>query len=267
MIPAPHEPVDVERPPAITEPMRVPLPFHQPLWTFVFLAVNVLLWLAMTFSGGSENPRVLINFGAKLNSRIINGEYWRLLTACFLHIGFVHLMFNSYALFSFGVEVERRYGWERFLALYLLSGISGTVLSFVGNRALSAGASGAIFGLVGATIAYFASYRDEFGHWGRRQLLSVLIVAAYNLMWGFAVPGIDNLGHIGGLASGLLLGWAYCPRYQLVRTESISTPYIMIDRFKPAIARLVSLGLVILLVLLTYMGVRTQSSVGVFMRR
>ena len=129
----------------------------------MLLAINVLVFLAMTALGGSENVGILILFGAKYNPAIVAGQYWRLLTACFVHIGLIHLLFNSYALYSFGREVERRYGRTRFLALYLLSGVAGSTASFVGSPRLAAGASGAIFGLLGATIAYFATYREQFG--------------------------------------------------------------------------------------------------------
>jgi rhomboid protease GluP len=231
---------------------------HRPLWTFIFLGANVLVWLAMTIMGGSQDPGVLVFFGAKYNPLIVAGQYWRLLTACFVHIGIVHLLFNSYALFSFGLEVERRFGRSRFLALYILSGLAGSVLSFIGSTKLSAGASGAIFGLVGAMIAYFATYRDEFGQWGKRQLRSVLLVAGYNLIWGFITPGIDYLGHIGGLLGGLALGWAYCPRYEVTHATLPVGSYEAVDRLPRTRVWAVSLGMAALLAALTYLGVRIQ---------
>ena len=100
-------------------------------------------------------------------------------------------------------------------------GIAGSTASFVGSPRLSAGASGAIFGLLGATIAYFATYREQFGARGRRQLSSMLIVAGYNLVFGFIATGIDNFAHVGGLLAGLLIGWAYCPRYHLALSTAV----------------------------------------------
>jgi rhomboid protease GluP len=193
------------------------IPLHEPLWTYALLVANGLVWLAMTLLGGSENPAVLILFGAKHTPLILAGQYWRLLSAVFVHVGFAHLLFNAYALFSFGREVERRFGRARFLALYLLSGIASTTASFVGSPVLSAGASGAVFGLAGASMAYYAAYRDRLGGAGRRSLASILMIVGLNLVMGFAAPGIDNLGHIGGLIAGLGLGWAYCPRYAVPR--------------------------------------------------
>jgi len=197
--------------------LRLAIPLHDPLWTYVLLVANVLVWVAMTVLGGSENPAILVLFGAKYTPLILAGQYWRLLTAVFVHVGIAHLVFNAYALFSFGLEVERRFGRARFLALYLLSGIASTTASFVGSPALSAGASGAVFGLAGASMAYYAAYRDRLGTAGRRSLTSILVVVGLNLVMGFAAPGIDNLGHIGGLIAGLALGWAYCPRYAAPR--------------------------------------------------
>ena len=129
--------------------------------------------------------------------------------------------------------MERRYGHARFLALYLLAGLGGSVLSFVGNDAIAAGASGAIFGLLGAMIVFFLTYRKELGSYGRQRLRSLLLVAGFNLVMGLSMPGIDNLGHVGGLLVGLALGWAFCPRYQVAPAQPGSMPRLE-DRYEPA---------------------------------
>jgi rhomboid protease GluP len=239
--------------------VSISVPRYAPLWTYVFLGINALVWLAMTAMGGSDNVRVLVYFGAKYNPLIIAGQYWRLLTACFIHIGILHLFFNAYALYSIGPTVEERFGRSRFFVLYLLAGIMGSALSFVGNRNLSAGASGALFGLIGAMIAYFTMYRTQFGQWGKRALSNVLTVAGINLVFGFVAPGIDNLGHIGGLLAGLALGWAYCPRYRLVSGPFGEAPYKLVDERRGSRAVLVTIGIALLLVAMTYLGVRWQS--------
>ncbi len=251
----PHPP---SQPPHM--PQRMPLPLHRPLWTYLFLAINVLVWLAMTAAGGSENPRVLIAFGAKFHPFIAAGEYWRLVTANFLHIGLVHLAFNSYALFLFGPQVERFYGRTRFFVLYMLAGLGGSILSYVGSRSLSAGASGAIFGLVGAMTVFFAIYRDAFGQQGRRQLTSLLMITGFNLVWGFTNPGIDNLGHIGGLLVGLALGWAYCPRYQIA--SSRETGVALRDRYPSGRAVIITAVLGAVLLALTYLGTLIHTTPG-----
>ncbi|MGI6376622.1 MAG: rhomboid family intramembrane serine protease [Anaerolineae bacterium] len=233
--------------------VRLPVPSTRPLCTYVMAALLVLVWLATTVVGllaglglnGSQSIPVLVAMGAKVNELIVQGQYWRLLTANFLHIGLLHLGFNTYALLLFGTDMERRFGHGRFLVLYLVSGLGGSVLSFVGNEAIAAGASGAVFGLLGAMIAYFLSYRSEFGSYGQRRLSSLLLVAGYNLVMGFVMPGIDNLGHIGGLLVGLALGWAYCPRY-VVEANYGTMPRLR-DRFSPI--RALVLTLLTLLVL------------------
>jgi rhomboid protease GluP len=203
---------DLETPSPQTR--RVPLPLAQPRATYVLLALNILALLAMTLAGGSGSIPVLILFGAKVNSLIAEGQVWRLLTSMFLHIGLVHLFFNGYALYIFGIQVERLYGSPRFLAIYLLAGLYGSLFSFAFGPELSAGASGAIFGLLGAMLAYFRRHRETFGTWGRQQLLNLLVVAGINLALSIAVPGIDILAHLGGLLSGTVLGWLLAPQYQ-----------------------------------------------------
>jgi len=212
-------------PPPAQQPQRLPLPLAQPRVTYALLAINVLVWLAMTAAGGSTNTAVLIRFGAKVNLLIAQGQVWRLLTSMFLHIGLMHLFFNSYALFAFGIEVERLYGSARFLAIYLLAGLYGSLVSFALGPNLSAGASGAIFGLLGVMVAFFRLHREMFGEWGRQRLLSLLGVAGFNLVLGFTVPGIDNLAHLGGLLSGAVLGWLLAPQYQ-AQVDERGLPYV-----------------------------------------
>jgi rhomboid protease GluP len=191
------------------------LPMGRPILTYVLLAANALVFLAMTVAGGSTDTEVLIRFGAKVNALIAEGEVWRLFTSMFLHIGLMHLAFNSYALFALGLEVERLYGSARFLVIYLLAGLWGSLASFALGQGLSAGASGAIFGLLGVLVAFFLRHRDMFGAFGRQRLISLLGVVGVNLFLGITTPGIDNLAHLGGLLSGAALGWALAPDYQM----------------------------------------------------
>lgn len=199
------------------------IPMARPRWTYILLGVNVTVFLAMTAFGainglglnGSQDSRVLLIFGAMQNQLIAQGEFYRLLTSMFLHIGLIHLAFNSYALFILGQDVERLYGPVRFLLIYFLSGLGGSLASFVlGAGGISAGASGAIFGLIGTEITFFYLHRQTFGQRGQAQLRSLLMLAGINLVFGFTIPGINNLAHMGGLAFGALLGWILAPKYQ-----------------------------------------------------
>jgi rhomboid protease GluP len=146
---------------------------------------------------------------------IANGEYWRLFTAMFLHVGFMHLLFNGIGLLIFGRLLERIYGHYRFTTIYVLAGLSGSIASYTFNRVvIGAGASGAIFGVLGALAAFFLLRRDILGRVGRRYLSSLALIAAINLFLGFIIPGIDNWAHLGGLGGGFLLGLALSPRYR-----------------------------------------------------
>ncbi len=203
------------------------IPLAKPRWTFILLGINIAVFVAMTVFGalnglglnGSQDSRVLLIFGAMQNQLIAQGEYHRLLASMFLHIGVIHLLFNSYALYVVGQDVERLYGSARFMVIYFLSGLGGSLASFVlGAGGISAGASGAIFGLFGASIAYFYLHRKVFGPRGQAQLRSLLMLAGINLILGFTVPGINNLAHLGGLIFGLLLGWILAPKYQAPST-------------------------------------------------
>jgi rhomboid protease GluP len=209
--PAPPAPGSAPQPPR--PGLRLPLSRPRAVW--VFLAINVVVWLLMTLAGGSEDSAVLIRFGANYSPLVARGEVWRLFTANFLHIGVAHLLFNSYALYALGPETEALFGSPRFAAVYVLSGLSGSILSFGlhAGVSLSAGASTALFGIVGAMISFFTRNRRHFGQVGMRRLNNYFALAAVNLVIGLGVPGIDLLGHIGGFVGGLILGWLLCPFY------------------------------------------------------
>ncbi len=199
------------------ERLKEPLPGVdvKPIVTWGLLAANIAIWLIMEAAGGSENPDVLLDFGAMFGPLIAGGEYWRLFTAMFLHVGMMHLLFNSFGLLIFGRMVERIYGHGRFISIYILAGLSGSVASYLFNAiSIGAGASGAIFGVLGALGAFFLARRDMLGDMGRQNLIGIAVIAAINLFIGAVTPGIDNWAHMGGLVMGFALGFAFAPRYQ-----------------------------------------------------
>ena len=190
---------------------------RRPLVTWALLAVYVLVWLAATAAGGSEDRQVLLDFGAMFGPLIADGQYWRLFTAIFLHVGIVHLAFNGFALAIFGSLVEGAFGHVRFALIYVIAGLAGSVASYLVNSiVVGAGASGAIFGVLGALAAYFAAQRRVFGETAKRSMIGVLILAVINLAFGFVMPGIDNMAHLGGFAAGLAMGFALAPSYTVV---------------------------------------------------
>jgi rhomboid protease GluP len=179
------------------------------------MGILVVVFVVETLAGGSETQQVLVNLGANVGPLVTTGEYWRLFTANFLHIGLLHLAFNLYALYIVGTEVEMFYGPWRFLVIYLLSGLSGALASYTFTYGLSAGASTAIFGLIGTLFAFFTRNRAVFGEMSRTRLSNLIIVIIINVFYGLSVSAIDNWGHAGGFVGGFILGWLLCPFYQI----------------------------------------------------
>ena len=198
---------------------------RRPYLTWALLGVNFLLWLLVDLSGdgrigGPTSTTVLLKFGAMEAQHIAAGDYLRLFTATFLHAGWTHLALNCVALFIFGQQLEQIYGHGRFLAIYFIAGLAGSVASYVlsisaAPNTLGVGASGAIFGLLGGLVAFYVVHRNRFGVIGRQSLTGLLVIVAINVVFGFIVPGIDNFAHIGGFIAGLLTGLAYAPIYRV----------------------------------------------------
>ncbi len=191
---------------------RVRLSLGRPgIVTSTLLAVNILMFLIEVAVGGSRSlflggsTAKLIDLGAEFAPAIARGQYWRLFTAMFLHAGLLHLALNMYALYLFGYLIERTFGPLRFLAIYFLCGFMASVASFAfGPIAAGVGASGAIFGLLGAWVAF--NYRRREMRFNRAALRSALVLIGINLFLGFSIAGIDNLAHIGGLVTGVVAG-------------------------------------------------------------
>lgn len=200
--------------------VSVPIPqASRPRATWVLLGAIVVMYLVSGFLSGSlfsPSLPALIFLGAKENSLIAAGELWRLVAATFLHGSLIHIFFNGYALYALGPENERIYGTLRFLAIYFVAGIGGSVASFLFSPAPSVGASGAIFGLMGSLGVFFYLNREVLGQAGRAMIQNIVAIGMINLLIGFASPGvIDNFGHLGGLVAGLIAGFALAPRLAL----------------------------------------------------
>jgi rhomboid protease GluP len=173
----------------------------KPIWTYVFIAINCVMFILLEISGGSTSIETLLTFGAKYNHAIVTGEWWRIFTSMFLHIGFIHIILNMLALYYVGTLVERIFGNSRFLIIYLLSGFIGGLASFAFNDSIAAGASGAIFGLFGALLCFGTQYPKVFF---RTLGWNVILVIAMNVVLGFSVAQIDNSAHLGGLIGGFI---------------------------------------------------------------
>jgi rhomboid protease GluP len=185
-----------------------------PLVSYTLLGLTLAVFLLQTISQvvlGVDYPAAL---GMKVNELIIRGQFWRLITPVLLHGSILHLGFNMYALYILGPGLERQYGSSRFLALYLLSGFAGNVVSFQFSSAPSLGSSTAIFGLIGAQGIFLYQNREVFGPAAQKALMNVVIIAVINLVIGLQ-PGIDNWGHIGGLIGGVMFAWLGGPVYRV----------------------------------------------------
>ena len=172
------------------------------------LALNVGVFALNALLGLTGRQETLLEAGAMVPLLVAGGEWWRLLTAIFLHIGILHLAFNSLALLVFGGLIEEAFGPLRMIAVYLVTGFAASVTSYTLGSPIvaAAGASGAIFGLLGAWLAY--NLRRRSLSLARANVQSALFLIGINLVFGFTVPGIDNLAHIGGLVSGVAAGFA-----------------------------------------------------------
>jgi len=182
--------------------------------TGLLVVANVAVFLFMWRQGvhpTEPDPESLVRWGAIDRELVRHGEWWRLATAMFVHVGWMHAAVNMFSLSQVGPLVERLFGRGPFLALYLLSGLFASLASVLAHAdGVSAGASGAIFGIVGGLVAFLLRVgRRVFPRRAvRGLLLNLAIVIALNVGIGFVVPMIDNAAHLGGLASGGVLGAA-----------------------------------------------------------
>ncbi len=153
----------------------------------------------------SLSVHTLLEFGAKYNPMIAAGQYYRLITAMFLHSGIAHLALNMYALNILGKNIELLFGKVKYVIIYLTAGLFGSLGSFIFTKAISVGASGAIFGLFGVYIYLYIKNPDIFHV---KQFTNLLTLIGINLVFGLVVPSIDNWAHIWGLIGGFIISWA-----------------------------------------------------------
>lgn len=209
-----------QEPPASAQPQRVevrlPDAVKTPWVTYVTLGVTILVYLLQMLSQSlfGQNTDLPFIYGGKINSFILQGQVWRLITPILLHGSILHIAFNMYALFSIGPSLEKAYGHLRFLLLYLLGGFAGNTLSFLLSPNASLGASTAIFGLVAAEVVFIYRNKAMFGKRASSMLANLGLIIVVNLVLGLN-PGIDNWGHLGGLIGGAIFAWVAGPVYQL----------------------------------------------------
>lgn len=175
---------------------------------WVLIAVNVLYFLYLEIAGSSENAYFMYTKGAMLAPAVLrDGEYYRLLTAMFMHFGIRHIVNNMIVLFALGDNLERALGHIKYLIFYLACGVGSNWVSMMAGGAdsmvVSAGASGAIFGVVGGLFYAVAVNRGRLEDLSSRQLAIMILLSLYA---GFTSSGVDNVAHVSGLLIGVFLG-------------------------------------------------------------
>lgn len=214
---------------AFESPIQQALQHYPITLALVVICIGVFA-LQLFFGVNPTNPtnQSLIVWGANFLPFSLSDAPWRLVTSLFLHIGFMHLLFNMFALYYFGQVAERMFGAVNFLALFLLSGVGGNLLNnFLGLHSvmageppiISAGASGGIMG-IGMALLVAALTKTSFNNFALN-FRSLLIVMVINLGYGFLVGGIDNASHVGGAIIGGLLGMVYVMQYRAIRQQQL----------------------------------------------
>lgn len=192
----------------------------KPIITVSLIIINVIVFILMyIFGKGSQDAFTLIKFGAFQKELILGGEYYRLITSAFLHIGIFHLLFNCYALYVIGRQLESFLGKIKFLIIYFVSALCGSLMSMIFPISISAGASGAIFGLLGSLLYFGYNYRVYLGTVLKSQIIPLILI---NLIFGFMVSGINNAAHIGGLIGGILITMSLGIKYKSKKSEQIN---------------------------------------------
>jgi rhomboid protease GluP len=193
--------------------------------TIILIVINVVVFFALSFIGQTEDGEFMLRFGASYTPYVIeNKEYYRLFTSMFLHFGFQHLANNMVMLGFVGWNVEAEAGKVRFLIIYLLSGLIGNIVSTIwdlrtvtdGGYAVSAGASGAVYGIIGCALGIALLNKGRIGNLSQRGLIIMILLGIY---YGATAGNIDNAAHIGGLVSGFLLTLIIYRRQKTVRSD------------------------------------------------
>jgi membrane associated rhomboid family serine protease len=195
--------------------------------TLALLVANILLFTAAALGGAGwfiPNPAIEIAAGSNLGPLTAHGEWWRLITASFVHFGIIHLLFNMWALAAFGALSERLLGITSFVFIYFVSGIAANLASITLRPSIdTAGASGAIFGILGALLAVYWRNKKTLPFTViRSEGIAVFMFASFALLGGFLYEGVDNAAHLGGLITGLLLGFTLsnAKRYPITNTPN-----------------------------------------------
>ncbi len=198
----------------------------RPIITYALIVSNIIMFLMLVLSGASVfniDPNILYSFGGLVNHHMMNSitDYFALISSMFLHANIIHLLINLYALYIIGPQLESFFGKAKYLTIYLVSGIVGGLVSmlFLGDNVVTVGASGSIFGLLGAFIYFGYHYRVYLGTVIKSQIIPILVL---NLIIGLAISGIDMGAHIGGFIGGFITAKAVGIKYKTTTSDHIN---------------------------------------------
>lgn len=194
----------------------------KPVITYILLLINILAYILTSLISGNffnMDGLVLYNLGAMSSEAVLHGEYFRLITSAFLHGGLFHILFNMYALYIIGPQLESFLGKTRYLIVYLFSALTGNLLSMLFINGISVGASGAIFGLLGSLLYFGYHYRVYLGNTLHSQIIPLIVI---NLLLGFMISNVDVAAHFGGLLGGLFITIALGIKYKSTKIEMIN---------------------------------------------
>ncbi len=198
--------------------IRVRLPSTKPLVVYGILAITIVIFLLQMITKYTSGMDVPLILGAKFGPDILRGQYWRLITPILLHGSILHLLFNMYALWILGRELEPAWGYLDFLLFYLVTGFGGNVFSyFFTPNTISVGASTSLFGMIVAQGFLIFKNRKFFKNY-RKAISSTIYIVVINLIIGMQ-SGIDNWGHLGGLVAGVILCLISCPTFDIRWSE------------------------------------------------
>jgi len=180
--------------------------------TYGIIFLNILLFLFSALQSGNIvdiDLDTLVNLGALYGALVVQqGEWWRLLSAMFLHGGMTHILMNMVSLYIIGRGMELYFPKAAYLAIYLLSGLVGGLLSlYMHPMSVVVGASGAVFGVFGALAGFFLAHRKRIGAYSREFMKDFVVILGLNLLLGISISSIDMSAHIGGLVVGMLGGY------------------------------------------------------------
>ena len=191
--------------------------------TSILAFSNFIIYVIQEITGDSNNAIDLVNMGARYDIYVARGHWWRFITPNFLHIGITHLLLNLAGLFIFGMLVEKDFSKIKYIIIYFFCGICSNIFSYSSGSwfgftcgPVGAGASGAIFGLLGAYASYLIINKNVLGQQGKDSLVSIGLIIFINVIYGAAATGVDHIAHVTGIISGLAIGWLLSPSKQMV---------------------------------------------------